>query len=213
LNGCADYFTPQLYWPIDRPGLSYPVLLQWWVEQNVKGRHIWPGNYLDKVNGTSTGWPATEILDQIALTRQQRGATGNVYFSMRSFMFPSDGITDKLQAGPYEDRALVPASTWIDSVAPSTPVVRVGRDVTSGSSTVSIDPQGTEPVWQWLIQTRYADSWRTDIYPGTQRFFMIPKPAAGKGAEEIAVSAIDRVGNLSEMVLKNLADSTGLTTK
>src|SRR5437588_742687 len=49
LNGWADYFTPQLYWPISRPELSYPVLLRWWVGQNVKGRQIWPGNYLDKV--------------------------------------------------------------------------------------------------------------------------------------------------------------------
>jgi uncharacterized lipoprotein YddW (UPF0748 family) len=213
LNGWADYFTPQLYWPTDRPGLEYPVLLKWWVEQNVKGRHIWPGNYLDKVNGTPTGWPATELLDQIALTRQQRGATGNVYFSMRSFMFPSDGLMEKLQAGPYQDRALVPASTWIDSVAPSAPVVRVGRDAASGASTVSIDPQGSESVWQWLIQTRYADTWRADIYPGTQRFFMIPKPSGGSGAEEIAVSAIDRVGNASAVVLKSLTDSTSGTTK
>src|SRR6476646_190535 len=83
LNGWADYFTPQLYWPTFREDLSYPVLLQWWVEQNAKGRHIWPGNYLDKVTGTPTGWPAEEMLKQIALTRAQRGATGNVYFSMR----------------------------------------------------------------------------------------------------------------------------------
>ncbi|HEX6626777.1 MAG TPA: family 10 glycosylhydrolase [Gemmatimonadaceae bacterium] len=212
LNGWADYFTPQLYWPIDRPGLAYPVLLQWWVSQNVKGRHIWPGNYLDKVNGTLTGWPATEMLDQIALTRAQAGATGNVYFSMRSFMFPSDGIMDKLLAGPYATRALVPASTWIDSVPPAAPVVRVGRDSASGANTVSVDPQGTEPVWQWLIRTRYADDWRVDIYPGTQRFFTIPRPARGNAADEIAVSAIDRNGNESETVLKSLTDST-LTAK
>ncbi|HJP58595.1 MAG TPA: hypothetical protein VJ865_01295 [Gemmatimonadaceae bacterium] len=128
-------------------------------------------------------------------------------------MFPNDGINDKLLAGPYADRAVVPATTWIDSVPPAMPVVRVGRDATSGASTVSIDPQGTEPIWQWLIQTRYADSWRTDIYPGTQRFFMIPKPAAGSGAEEIAVTALDRVGNQSQTVVKSLIDSTSVTTK
>jgi hypothetical protein len=199
-----------LYWPIDRAGLSYPILLQWWVSQNAKGRHIWPGNYLDKVNGTPTGWPATELLDQIADTRQQQGATGNVYFSMRSFMFPSDGITDKLLSGPYADRALVPASPWIDNVSPAAPIVRVGRDATTGGSTVSIDPQGTEAAWQWLIQTRYADTWRVDVYPGTQRFFMIPRPARGIPADEIAVSAVDRVGNESQEVLKSLIDSTAV---
>jgi uncharacterized lipoprotein YddW (UPF0748 family) len=213
LNGWADYFTPQLYWPIDRAGLSYPILLQWWVEQNARGRHIWPGNYLDKVNGTPTGWPATELLDQIADTRQQQGATGNVYFSMRSFMFPRDGIADKLLAGSYADVALVPASPWLDNTPPASPIVRVGRDATTGASTVSIDPQGTEAAWQWLIQTRYGEMWRVDVYPGTQRFFMIPRPARGAPADEIAVSAVDRAGNQSEAVIKSLIDSTAGTAK
>lgn len=203
-NGWADYFTPQLYWPIDRPGLSYPILLQWWVGQNVKKRHIWPGNYLGKVNGTPTGWPAQELLDQIALTRAQPGATGNVYFSMRWFLFPNDGITEKLAAGPYADRALVPASPWIDSIAPAIPAIRVGRDAVSGASTISLVPQGLEPVWQWLVRTRYGDDWRADVFPGTQRFLMIPRPVQGAPADEIAVSAIDRAGNESQPVLMGL---------
>ncbi len=47
----------------DRPSgpAAIPCCLQWWVEQNAKGRHIWPGNYVDKVTGTPTGWPAEEI--------------------------------------------------------------------------------------------------------------------------------------------------------
>jgi uncharacterized lipoprotein YddW (UPF0748 family) len=112
LNGWADYFTPQLYWPIDRPDLSYPVLLQWWVEQNAKGRHIWPGNYVDKVTGTPSGWLAEEMLNQIALTRAQPGATGNVYFSMRTLMGNGDNLPQKLMAGPYASKTLVPASPW-----------------------------------------------------------------------------------------------------
>jgi hypothetical protein len=87
-------------------------------------------------------------------------------------------------------------------------VVRVGRDAATGASTVSIDPQGTEPAWQWLIRTRYSTDWRVDVYPGTQRFFMIPRPSSGNLADEIAVSAIDRVGNESQAVLKSLTDST-----
>ena len=43
------------------------------------------------------------MLNQIALTRAQRGATGNVYFSMRSFMFGRDSLPEKLVAGPYAE--------------------------------------------------------------------------------------------------------------
>jgi uncharacterized lipoprotein YddW (UPF0748 family) len=203
LNGWADYFTPQLYWPITRPDLSYPVLLQWWVEQNVKGRHMWPGNYLDKVNSSPTGWPAEELLDQIAATRAQRGATGNVYFSMRSFMFGQDGLPEKLIAGPYASKALVPASPWLDSVPPAAPVVQTSRDA-AGAITVSFQPQGPETVWLWLIRKRAGTEWTNDIIPGFQRSYTIPRGASGVAADELAVSAIDRTGNESAPVLLTL---------
>ena len=199
LNGWGDYFTPQLYWPIDRPDLSYPVLLKWWVEQNAKGRHIWPGNYLDKVNSSPGGWPAQELLDQIAATRAQSGATGNVFFSMRSFMFGQDGLPEKLVAGPYASKALIPASPWLDSVPPTSPVVRVGRDA-AGNVTVSLQPQGTEATWLWSIRTRTGSEWSSDVVPGLQRFYTIPR-AASVSADELAVSAVDRTGNESVPVL------------
>ncbi|MFL5522577.1 MAG: glycoside hydrolase family 10 protein [Gemmatimonadaceae bacterium] len=203
VNGWADYFTPQLYWPIDRPNLSFPILLRWWVEQNAKGRHIWAGNYLDKVTGTSTGWPAQELLDQIAATRAQPGATGNVYFSMRSFMFGRDNLPQKLVAGPYAEKALIPASPWIDSTPPAAPLVRVGRDPSSASTTVSIQPQGAEAVWLWTVRTRVGSNWTTDIIPGFQRFLMIPRPVIG-GPDEVAISAVDRNGNESAATLTSL---------
>jgi uncharacterized lipoprotein YddW (UPF0748 family) len=208
LNGWGDYFTPQLYWPIDRPDLSYPVLLQWWVEQNAKGRNIWPGNYLDKVDGSSTGWPAQEMLDQIAATRAQRGATGNVFFSMRSFMFGHENLPEKLLAGPYASEALVPASPWLDSVPPASPIVRVGRDAASGATTLSLQPQGSEPPWLWVIRVRSGSDWSIDVVPGLQRFYTIPKTASGVAADELAVSAVDRTGNESAPALVGLATAS-----
>jgi uncharacterized lipoprotein YddW (UPF0748 family) len=204
LNGWADYFTPQLYWPTFREDLSYPVLLQWWVEQNARGRHIWPGNYLDKVTGTPTGWPAQELLDQIALTRAQRGATGNVYFSMRSFMFGRDSLPEKLVAGPYATRTLVPASTWLDSVPPLQPIVRAVRDTVTGATNISLQPQGGEATWLWVVSSRTGNEWRTEIVPGLQRFYILPRPAGSIAADELAVSAVDRNGNESAPVLLGL---------
>jgi uncharacterized lipoprotein YddW (UPF0748 family) len=204
LNGWADYFTPQLYWPIDRPDLSYPVLLQWWVEQNAKGRHIWPGNYVDKVDGTPTGWLSEEILNQIAVTRAQMGATGNVYFSMRTLMADADNLPRKLIAGPYANKTLVPASPWLDSVAPLSPLVRVGRDAVTLASTVSLQPQGTEATWLWLIRTRIGNDWTIDVVPGLQRFYMIPLLTGGGYADAVSVSAVDRSGNESVPVVTAL---------
>ena len=51
-NGWLDYFSPQLYWNIEFPDQSYPVLLNWWVEQNTFGRHIWAGNYTGRLGNS-----------------------------------------------------------------------------------------------------------------------------------------------------------------
>ena len=73
-SGWVDYYTPQLYWPIAQIPQSYPTLLGWWVEQNEKGRHMWPGNYTNKVGpGRDQGWAADEVLEQIRITRAQPG--------------------------------------------------------------------------------------------------------------------------------------------
>jgi uncharacterized lipoprotein YddW (UPF0748 family) len=48
-EGWVDYFTPQLYWLVESKEQSYPQLLAWWHEQNVKGRHLWPGNFTSKI--------------------------------------------------------------------------------------------------------------------------------------------------------------------
>lgn len=44
-EGWLDYWTPQLYWEIKREGQAFPVLVDYWIAQNRKGRHLWPGLY------------------------------------------------------------------------------------------------------------------------------------------------------------------------
>jgi hypothetical protein len=123
---------------------------------------------------------------------------------MRSFMFGRDNLPEKLVAGPYGEKALVPASPWLDSIPPLAPMVRAGRDAASGANTVSIQPQGAEPVWLWVVRTRVGTDWTTDVIPGFQRFLMIPRPVIG-AADEVAISAVDRSGNESTAVLTSLS--------
>ena len=204
-SGWGDYFTPQLYWPIGREDLSYPVLLEWWVQQNRTGRHIWPGNYSDKVGSGGTSWESQEILDQIAATRAQRGATGNVYFSMRSFMNGTTGLPERIASGPYAARALVPASLWLDSIPPSMPVVRAGRDAGTGAVTLNLQPQGTEPTWLWVIRSRAGAQWATDIVPGLMRAYAFPRTVGPASVDAVVVTAVDRTGNESAPVIVGVA--------
>ncbi len=80
-NGWLDYLAPQLYWQIDRPGLQFPQLLDYWIGQNSARRHIWPGLFTSLITkgepGTVLGpraWLAREVLDQVQRVRSRDGA-------------------------------------------------------------------------------------------------------------------------------------------
>ncbi|MGH8518825.1 MAG: glycoside hydrolase family 10 protein, partial [Panacagrimonas sp.] len=95
IEGWVDYLAPQLYWPIYPPEQSYPALLQWWVDQNRKGRHIWPGLGAHRLALTGPrAMRADEIVQQIQITRDIPGATGTIIFNAKILMQNSDSIVD-----------------------------------------------------------------------------------------------------------------------
>jgi len=188
-EGWMDYFTPQLYWPIGQTGQSYPVLLDWWVNENVMGRHMWPGNFTSRTfEGAPTPWPAREVLGQIYVTRGRPGATGNIHFSARAFVLDRDSLSDKLVKEAYREPALPPASPWLARGRPGRPSATLSRD--GGRLTVRMEPGGgTAPFW-WVIQSRGADGrWTPAVLPGAARQHRLPE-----GAQRAVVSAVDRVG-------------------
>ncbi|MEO6260682.1 MAG: family 10 glycosylhydrolase, partial [Thermoanaerobaculia bacterium] len=94
-NGWVDYLAPQLYWPIAKREQSFPVLLRWWSEQDVRGRGIVAGMSINRV---STGRPASvtpeEIAQQLALVKSERRAVGFILFSARTLMENRGGINE-----------------------------------------------------------------------------------------------------------------------
>ena len=90
-DGTVDYLTPQLYWETARQGQSFPVLLDWWQEQNGRHSHIWPGIAAYRIGSTPT-FNAAEIASQIAKTRQSPETSGAVFFSQKSLRNDLGGI-------------------------------------------------------------------------------------------------------------------------
>ncbi|HEX8392737.1 MAG TPA: family 10 glycosylhydrolase [Longimicrobium sp.] len=196
-QGWMDYFTPQLYWPISRPDLSYPVLLRWWAEQNVTRRHLWPGNFTSRTfEGAPVPWRADEITNQIWATRGQAGATGNVHFSAKAFRptLNRDSLFEKLLAGPYREPALVPASPWLGTETLPAPALTLRQSSPENVTTVEIAPRGTEPRW-WAVQARRGTEWSTRVISGAARSYTFSTPADSVPPEAVVVSPIDRVGN------------------
>lgn len=196
-NGWLDYFTPQLYWRIDSPGQSYPVLLKWWVEQNVRHRHVWPGNYTSKAGE----WRAQEIVRQIQCTRDQSGATGNVHFSMKALLRNHAGLADLLAKGVYAQPALVPASPWLDNKPPGKPKVARKEDAGTQAVTVTWKLADGKAPWLWVLQVYAGGQWRTHILPGIKNSQTLQE--ADK-IERVAVSAVDRCGNQGPVAIVRL---------
>lgn len=191
-QGWADYFAPQLYWADKPPGQSYSALLKWWAGQNSQNRHLWPGNNSAKVGA---GWTAEEILNQIRLTRQQTGATGNIYWNMASLLRDAGGLATALSKNLYSQPALLPASPWLDKKPPGKPKLSIQKDNASKALNVSWKNTDPESVWLWVVQARTAGKWRTEILPGKQTSRSLSEREGNSLPDLIAVTAVDRCSN------------------
>jgi uncharacterized lipoprotein YddW (UPF0748 family) len=194
-QGWVDYFTPQLYWPIKQEKQSYPKLLGWWANENKKGRHLWPGNIPSRVTGKEKGWPAQEIADQIKATRGQKGASGNIHFSVRPLLHNIGGIADALKT-VYTEPALVPAVSWSKLKPLESPLIEGGK-----AAVLQVDPRG--PARLFVVRSQTAGKWTTKILSAAPEGL---EAAAGKPLnirferlpERIVVTTIDRAGNESQ---------------
>lgn len=187
-QGWVDYFTPQLYWAISKPQQSFTALLEWWVSQDVKGRNIWPGSIFS--NG------GEEIARQITATRNQPGASGNIFFTANNVLANTKGVTDALAAA-YKDQALIPASPWLDKSPPATPSLSLGVqfDAAPDTMTAAWSKQDSQQVEYWVVRYRVAGVWKLAIQPGVETGMSITGLAAG---DVVTVAATDRFGNLSD---------------
>jgi uncharacterized lipoprotein YddW (UPF0748 family) len=196
-QGWVDYLTPQLYWTISAPQQSYPVLLKWWNNQNIKGRHLWPGHAASRIG--NPGYTATEITNQINITRaQSTRSTGSVLFGWLNVMQNKGGIAGALQ-NTWNTPALVPASPWLGSGAPPAPRLQSTFDGQSGALRLTWQPADKNQAAWWVLQTRTNGIWNTQILPGAQSETSLFS-AAGYWPQQVTLSVVNRVGNVSAPV-------------
>ncbi len=190
-EGWLDYCAPQLYWSIASAGQSFLVLLKWWEEQNPMHRHIWPGLNAGKVSEAPAdgrrrrdkAWDASEIVNQVRLTREQGAGTGCIQWSMACLMEDRGGIATALRREVYNAPALVPASPWLENQPPARPKARLE------GGKLKLEPGGLDKIALWVVQTQIGPGWSTSILRGDSRSLRVD------GAPElVAVTAIDRCG-------------------
>ncbi len=209
-KGWVDYWSPQLYWPINRIQQSFPVLLGWWSRENTQARNLWPGMIITKAANEKG---ADEIVNQIMIERGfVPDAPGHIHFSMKAFLKDSSALNAALVNGPYNRTAIVPPFPWLDNEAPQPPVIHTA--VADSALRISWTHANSPDVFRWVVYFQYNRSWSYTILNRNDRSFAVPlaravkdpqrgRGGAGKTAERIdrltriAVTAVDRMGNES----------------
>jgi uncharacterized lipoprotein YddW (UPF0748 family) len=226
-DGTLDYFVPQIYWPIARVDVSFPVMLDWWSKQNLRGRALYAGMIPDRVNLSADwrqGWPPEEVLGQIYVSRAVAGSHGHVHFRMTSLM--ADGALtaisdtlppDRVDAIRAEQRrtqarrdsmtARLRSETYArPALIPPMPWLDSEPPPSPRASmraaSVVIEPGAGEAAFLWAVQSRWpGGAWRTEVLPARTKEWRVGSDAGMTGTPDVVwVSAIDRTGNQSQPV-------------
>ena len=197
-EGWLDYFSPQLYWKNDGPQ-SFTSLLKWWESENSEKRHLWPG--LNTIGLKDVVDRPTEIVNQINSTRQilKKGA-GEIHYSVDG-LSKSPAMLNAVK-NAYKTKALIPKSPWIKTSALEKPILFVEN--TNSSVKAKWNTLDNQKVFQWILYTKYGETWETEILERDMISQNLPLTKNGKKLNTVAVKSVDRLGNESEYEAKKL---------
>lgn len=218
-EGWIDYWTPQLYWTINKIPQSYPVLLGWWNKENTYKRHFWPGISVGR-GSSETG--IDENINQIMITRGMLPESPGVVHWSISAVQNSD-YADALKKGPYKQQALVPASPWLDDEAPDKPAI--STKIEGSNIIVSWNHKNSDDIFRTVVYYKHEDVWNYSIMNSPDKLCTIPLYEVDYSSlrrrkvedisdvnellsplTQVAVSAVDRVGNESELAITSITD-------
>lgn len=197
-QGWLDYFSPQLYWKNDGPQ-SFTSLLKWWESENTKKRHLYPG--LNTVGLRDVSDRPTEIVNQINVTRNiLKNSAGTVHYSV-------DGLSKNpamynAVKNAYPTKALVPKTPWIKKAPLEKPILSV--DNGKNALNVKWNSNDSQSVFQWILYTKYNDTWETEILEKNLTSRNLPFIKNGKKLNTVAIRSVDRLGNESDYEAKKL---------
>lgn len=190
-KGWIDYFTPQLYWPIDAPKQGFEDLLYWWKSENTFDRHLWPG--LNTVEVKVSDRPK-EILRQIESTRRIiPDDTGVVHWSIGGL---NQRMLNELKKGPYSEKVAIPKSDWLNPLTTVKP--RLNVENSAGNVIINWTFSQSREIREWVVFYRYGDKWETEILDLNVTQREVPKFKDGKKLILVAVRGIERTGNNSD---------------
>lgn len=200
--GWVDYVLPQIYWTTQDLPANFTKLIHWW-DQTIKNRHLYIGHALYKINPAAPYWEnASEIPDQIRLTRSLKSTLGSVFFSQKHFS-RSDllGVADSLREDFYCRQALTPGMPWIDTLPPlPVSIIHQQRRNLSWVTALGQDPLNESQRYVIYLepQTKKAKTCGPVWFITGEKQFTLPRrPFFQRTRYELSIIAADRLSNTS----------------
>ena len=192
-QGWIDYFSPQLYWPINSPKQNFNSLLNWWKSENTKNRHLWPG--LNTVEVKSANRPE-EIVNQINSIRMiLPNSKGEIHYNIAG-LSKSPDMTYALKNGPYKDKALVPETPWLKTETLKKPDLSVVKN--QSNIFVKWTSEDLDNVREWLLYAKYGDNWSVEILTPDVLSKYLEQNKSGKKLTAVAIKSVGKLGNESQ---------------
>ena len=192
-RGWVDYLVPQLYWPISRIHMSFPVLLGWWASENIQHHHLWPGISIS--GGKNPADVSLETVNQIMVSRGMvPRAPGTILFSMKALLSPNNSLGKALTDGPYTQQALIPAYPWLSMKSPKPPVLK--SDTGAGELKLSWNPAKKEKPFLYVLYLKKDTVWNYEIFSGMDS--AVSEKIDSGNISAVAISSVDRFGNESK---------------
>lgn len=203
-EGWLDYCAPQLYWARDARDQPFEPLLDWWLAENSRARHLMPGLYASRVGGKEgPSWKPAEITGQIASMRARPACAGHLLFSMNVLNENRERLNDALLQSCYQAPALVAPTTWLGGSPPRSPALHAEVAGTQDSAAVlrlTWNPGSAADVFRWVLWARYGSTWTMAIRPGNERTMNLLDRGKGGTLNALALAAADRLGQESSRV-------------
>ena len=198
-KGWVDYFSPQLYWPIESKGQSFPKLLEWWKSENTQNRHLWPGLNTVEVKAADR---TTEIMNQVKVTGNiLQDNIGTIHWSIAG-LSKNPEMLNSLKNGPYKAKALVPKMDWINVSAIEKPKMLVKNN--SNDVDVNWKDNKADNITQWILYTRYNDNWDYKLLDAKTTNIGLAKTKNGQKLNAVALKAVDRTGKESDYIAEKI---------
>jgi uncharacterized lipoprotein YddW (UPF0748 family) len=191
-QGWLDYLAPQLYWPRDRKGQEFAVLLDYWQRQNPAHRHVWPGLFTSSINDHA------EVLDGRGDTRPDCPRAGRARRDRaHSLQHDRTAAGSTRHQRPVAGRSQCRRPRWCRRRRGCQPRrcpprnCRSSRKAGCGSCPARVESAASYAIWR-----RHGAEWRFSVQPAGESGLNVA------GADAVVVSAVDRLGKESPRVAR-----------